>query len=167
MIVRWIQRQRFSIAELKSESGQALIEAYFASSLLILLLLGAVELGRVAYAATEVSNAARAAAQYAAMNGGAFNTVGLDTSGMLVAAQNDAGDLGTLVQFVSTPSYTCACSGAGTATCGSPPSGCAGSHLIVTVTVKTKAAFNPLVFIPGVSKTAITLYGSAQQEVLQ
>ena len=54
------------------EDGQALIETSISASLLILLMLGAVEFGRAAYVAIEVSNAARAAAQYGAMNGGAF-----------------------------------------------------------------------------------------------
>src|SRR5581483_10847178 len=154
-------------ARLKSENGQALIETYFSGAFLILLLLGGVELGRTAYAATELSNAARAAAQYAAMNGGAFNGVGLDTAGMLLAAQSDAADLGSSVQFTTTPSYTCSCTGAGTATCGPPPSGCSGSHLLVTVNVQVQASFNPLVYIPGFTHSAITLHGSDQEVVLQ
>jgi Flp pilus assembly protein TadG len=154
------------------ESGQALIETAIASSLLVILLLGAVELGRMAYAAIEVSNAAKAAAQYGSMNGGAFlntDATGLDATGMLNAAQADAGNLGTAVQWNGNPTYSCTCSGTGTALCTAPaiPSGCTTSHLVITVKANVKATFNPLIYIPYWTKTGIVLYGSAQQQVLQ
>ena len=172
MIRSWIQSRVDRAAHPGNESGQALIETAIASSLLILLLLGAVELGRMAYAAIEVSNAARAAAQYGAMNGGAFLTTdstGLDATGMLNAAQADAGNLGTLVQWNGTPTYTCSCSGTETPSCTPPaiPSGCPSSHLIMTVNVKVKANFDPLVYLPTFGHSSIMLYGSAQEEVLQ
>jgi hypothetical protein len=154
------------------ESGQALVETAFSAALLFVLLLGAACLGRVSYTAIEVSNAARAAAQYGAMNGGAFlptDSTGLDSAGMLTAAQSDAGNLGTLVQFSSGyPTYSCSCSGLGTASCTPPatPSGCSASHLIVTIQVQITASFNPLVFIPGLGHT-FKLYGNAQEQVLQ
>jgi hypothetical protein len=154
------------------QSGQALIETALSGALLILFLLGAACLGRVSYTAIEVSNAARAAAQYGAMNGGAFlptDSTGLDSAGMLTAAQSDAGNLGALVQFSSGyPTYTCSCSGSGTASCTPPatPSGCATSHIIVTIQVQTTASFNPLVFVPGLGHS-FTLYGTAQEQVLQ
>jgi Flp pilus assembly protein TadG len=155
------------LRRLKQEDGQALIETYLSSALLIVLLLGAAEFGTITYAATELSNAARAAAQYAAMNGGAFTDTGLDTTGMLLAAQTDAGNLASTVQFATPPTYTCACTGAGTAVCGAPPSGCNESRLLVTVKVQLKTSINPLVFVPGFTKSSITLYGSDQQVVLQ
>lgn len=167
MLTSFREKRRRLTACLGSEDGQALIETYFSSALLVLILLGGAELGRIAYAATELSNAARAAAQYAAMNGGAFSGSGLDTAGMLLAAQSDAADLGSSVQFTNTPSFTCTCTGTGTATCGSPPSGCSTSHLQVTVNVQVQASFNPLVYIPGFTHSAITLYGSDQEVVLQ
>jgi hypothetical protein len=155
------------------ESGQALAETALSASLLLLFLLGAACLGRVSYSAIEVSNAARAAAQYGAMNGGAFlptDSTGLDSAGMLTAAQSDAGNLGTLVQFASGfPTYTCSCSGTGTASCTPPatPSGCATSHLIVTIHVQTTASVNPLIFVPGLGSHTFKLYGNAQEQVLQ
>jgi len=154
------------------ESGQALVETAFSAALLFVFLLGAACLGRVSYTAIEVSNAARAAAQYGAMNGGAFlptDSTGLDSAGMLTAAQSDAGNLGALVQFsTGYPTYTCSCSGSGTASCTPPatPSGCTTSHLIVTIQVQTTASFNPLVFIPGLAHT-FKLSGTAQEQVLQ
>src|SRR5579863_336052 len=78
------------------ETGQALIEAAVSLPLMLAMLLGMAELGKVVYCGIEVTNAARAATQYAAMNGGAFSTTdasGLDTTGMLSAATGDAGNL--------------------------------------------------------------------------
>jgi TadE-like protein len=152
------------------ESGQALIETALSSLFLMLLLLGAVELGMVAYAAIEVANSAKAAAQYAAMNGGAWNASGgLDTVGMLNAAQADAGNMVDSITFTTAPSYSCSCTGAGVAVCGppGPPTGCTGSHLLVTIRVQTEAIYRPLIRIPGSGFTRITLKGAAQQAVLE
>ena len=52
------------------ESGGALVETALTMPLLVILVLGAVELARVAYAAIEVSNAARAAVSYGAAKRG-------------------------------------------------------------------------------------------------
>ncbi|HEY6491091.1 MAG: TadE/TadG family type IV pilus assembly protein [Terracidiphilus sp.] len=150
------------------ESGQALIETALSSLFLMLLLLGAVELGMVAYAAIEVANSAKAAAQYAAMNGGAWTATGLDRVGMLAAAQADAGNLVSNISFQTAPTYACRCTGAGTADCAtSPPTGCTASHLLVTITVRTQAIYRPLIQLPGSGFTTVTLHGAAQQEVLQ
>jgi hypothetical protein len=161
------------------EGGQALIEAAISLPLLLAMLLSMAELGKMIYCAIEVTNSARAATQYAAMNGGAFSSTtssGLDATGMLTAAQSDSGNLGTSVSFPATipstalpnPSYSCSCSGSGTPSCGlhTIPSGCVGSHLIVTVTVYTQGSFTPDVKIPGLP-TSFTLQGKSIQEVLQ
>jgi Flp pilus assembly protein TadG len=157
----------------RDDSGQALIELALSLPLLFLILLGAVELGRLAFAAIEVSNAAKAAAQYATY-GGAYSATsasGFDEAGMLTAAQADAADLSSVSFASGYPIMTCRCSGAGTANCGGgniPPSGCAppASNVVVTVTVKTQTSFDPLIFIPGWTHGAITLYGWAQQQVM-
>jgi hypothetical protein len=90
---------------------------------------------------------------------------------MLNAAQGDAGNLGTTLQFASGyPTYTCFCSKSTdtTQSCAPPagPSGCTSSHIITTVKVKTQAKYDPLIYVPGISHT-ITLYGSDQEQVLQ
>lgn len=150
------------------ERGQALIETALASLFLMMLLLGAMELGMVTCAAIEVANSAKAAAQYAAMNGGAWTRTGLDTAGMLAAAQADAGNLASNISFTTTPTYACRCSGAGFANCAtSPPTGCTSSHLLVTIMVKTQANYAPLIQVPGLNFSRIVLRGSAQEEVLQ
>jgi Flp pilus assembly protein TadG len=148
------------------QSGQAMIETALSSLFLMLLLLGGIELGMVAYAAIEVANSAKAAAQYSAMNGGAWTPTGLDTVGMLAAAQADAGNLVSNISFTSPPTYVCRCTGAGVADCGTaPPTGCTGSHLVVTIKVQTEATYTPLVHAIGFD--SIVLKGSAQQDVLQ
>jgi Flp pilus assembly protein TadG len=148
------------------ERGQAMIETALSSLFLMLLLLGGIELGMVAYTAIEVANSAKAAAQYAAMNGGAWTRTGLDTVGMLAAAQADAGNLVSNISFTTPPSYACRCTGGGLANCGTaPPTGCTSSHLLVTIQVRTQATYTPLIHAVGFG--SIVLKGSAQQEVLQ
>ena len=150
---------------LRGDGGQAMTETALTLPLLALMLLGGFEFSRVAYAAIEVTNAARAAAQYGAMNGGGF----LDTSGMLAAANADAGNLKNGLSWVSGyPSVSCSCSGAGTATCaaGKNPSGCTTSQLMVTVDVKLKYQITSVLKVPGFP-TSYTVYGTASQGLLQ
>lgn len=169
----WIENW-FRARASRWEEGQTLVEAAVSLTVLVVLVVGAVEFGMIAYASIEVSNAARAAAQYGAMNGGAFlssNSTGMDSVGMLNAAQGDAGNLGTAVSFsTGYPTYSCFCSSSTdtTASCTPPatPSGCTSSQLIVTVQVKTQTTFTPPIRVPGLS-SSITLYGPSQQEVLQ
>jgi Flp pilus assembly protein TadG len=158
----------------RADSGQALVELAFVVPVLALMMLGGVEIARVSFAAIEVSNAARAAAQYGAMNGGAFSSTdstGLDSAGMLTAARADAGELGSSVTFTTGfPTESCKCSGSGTATCGSAPGGCnpPGSQVETTITVETQATFDPLIYIPlpGWTGGTFTLHGFDQEQVL-
>ena len=149
---------------LRGEGGQALVETAMTLPLLALMLLGAFEFSRVAYAAIEVTNAARAAAQYGAMNGGGF----LDTSGMLAAANADAGNLSGVSWVSGYPTVACSCSGTGTASClsGKSPSGCASSQLMVTVNVQLQYQISSVLKVPGFP-TSYTVYGTASQGVLQ
>ena len=142
------------------ERGQALVETALTLPVLLLLLVGAAELARVAYASIEVSNAARAAAQYGAMNGGGFK----DATGMLAAANNDAANLTPAVTFNPAPSYACVCSDGSASTCGSGD--CATSKMIITLTVNTQQTFTSIFRLPGLPIT-YTLHGTAVQKVLQ
>jgi len=139
--------------------GGALIETALALPLLSLLLLGASEFGLVDYEAIEVTNAARAGAQYGAQQGGRYTT---DTTGIQNAASADAPNitLGT-----TTASLSLVCSD-GTIPAG-PPMVCASGAAIETIlTVKTQATFNPLIHIPYVTPS-FTLHGQASETVLQ
>ncbi len=157
-------------AQQEGESGQALVELAVTLPLLVLLLLGAGILGMVTYTAIEVSNAARAGAQYAAMNGGGFMDTGA-SGGIAQAAEYDAYNTWTLnpQNFSVSSSYSCACTSSGdTAICtaGTAPTGCANSRLIVTVTVNTQATFASPLYLPGLPKS-FTLAGQAIQKVPQ
>ena len=67
--------------ELRDERGQALIETAVSVGLFIVLLLGAVEFGRLAFAAIEVTDAAEAVAQYATQS----SATAANSSAMLFA----------------------------------------------------------------------------------
>jgi Flp pilus assembly protein TadG len=70
-----------------NQSGQSIVELAVTLPLLLLMFLGTVELGQVCYGAINVSNAAKAAAQYGAQD---TNTA-VQTGNMLTAAQREIG----------------------------------------------------------------------------
>lgn len=139
-------------------SGQALVETALTVPVLILLLLGVAELGRLAFAAIEVSNAARAGAAYAAQNGSTAS----DTTGIATAASNDAANLTGLT---TTSSISCICSDGTAASC-TDNSACSTSHIEESVTVNTQVSFSPMIHLPGLP-TTFTLQGQAVQKCLQ
>ncbi len=164
-----------------SQSGSALVEVALTLPLMGALLLGSIELGGLAYRATELTSAARAAAQYAAMNGGGFNDcngtfVGgpCDSrSGIYKSAQSDAPwAAGTCTNWSVAATSSCTCSGNALA-CGGGSSGpyvCSGPNAgtpVVAVTVLTSAQCGGFASVPGLFNGGFTLSGSAQQEVLQ
>src|SRR5512135_3899712 len=96
----------------RGDAGQSLIETALTVPLLVLLLVGAVELAQVAYAAIEVSNAAKAAASYGAQD----TTTAADSTGMATVAANDAYNLRGLITNVTVTgvcSDGTACTGSG------------------------------------------------------
>jgi len=150
------------------EEGQALVETALSMSLLVLLMLGAVEFGRLAFAAIEVNNAAKAAAQY----GSQTHATALDQAGMLQAAQNEY-ITPTAVSLLSpsgTNGYSCTCADTGVATSCTNNSltspACTGSYAEVTLLVQAQTSFNPVIHIPGLP-TSFNLVGTAKQKVLQ
>ncbi len=129
------------------------------------MLLGAVQLGEVAFAAIETANAARAGAQYAGMNGGGPTT----PAGITAAAQADARDTTSLT---ATPATSCACSDGlsictATGASGTSPGvyACSSGKPVVSVSVSTTATYAALITIPGMS-SSYTLHGWAKQQVL-
>lgn len=96
----------------RSSVGSALVELAVVLPLLVLLAIGAAEFGRIYFAAITVANAARAGAQFGAQANQSGNF-----AGMTLAAQNEAGDVGTISNF---PSRFCACP-------NGPPPPCAGA----------------------------------------
>lgn len=141
----------------RSARGQALMEAALSLPLLLLLLVGAVEFARVAYAAIEVSNAASAGAEYGAQNSAAAG----DLTGISTASQDDASNisLGT-----TRASISCICSDGTASTCA--PTDCSASHIEQILTVKTQANFTPVIHVVGLP-VAFTLTGQAVRKVRQ
>ena len=145
------------------QSGQALIEMAFVLPILLLLLLGVIEIGRYAYIAILVGNAARAGADFGAQS----NT--LDTVGIQKAAQYDfAGSTnGTpgptngqaYSKLTVVSSQSCGCDSGGTVTgfsCSTDPDSCAaGSHWIVFVSVTASGTFGGLFNYPGIPKNLV------------
>lgn len=150
------------------EEGGALVETAFSMLLLVSLLLGAVEFGRLAYAAIQVNSAAKAAAQYGAQS----RTTAGDISGMTTAAQTEyfGGSTLQLISPTATTGTSCTCADSGaTVVCSNnsvTAPACPGSVMEVTITVQTQASFAPLFSFPGLSGP-FTITGTAKQKVLQ
>lgn len=145
------------------EEGSALVELGLSLPMLLTMLLCSEELARFAYTAVETSNAAHAAALYAATGVGAAT----DGPGMATAATADSGNLmGASAVSIVSASAACTCSN------GTSPSSCsdnstcesAGAGMITTVTVTTQAKFYPLFPLPG-GATSYTVHGSSSQVV--
>lgn len=69
---------------IRSQAGVALVEFALVLPILIMLLVGLVEIGRLAWYSIQIGNAAHAGAQYGAIPGNAGQL-----SGMVTVAQND------------------------------------------------------------------------------
>ncbi len=151
MIVGCFRRNRDPLG---NDSGQAMVEAALVIPLLALILIGMAELGRAAYAAIQVSNAAKAGVQYGTQNGSAA----ADAIGIINAAASDAANLTGLT---TTSSVSCVCSDGSASTC--QPTDCANSHIESILTVNTQANFDPIFHIPGLPAT-FTLRGQAIQK---
>jgi hypothetical protein len=132
-----------------------------------LLLLGAVEFGRFALLAIEITNAAKAAAQYGSQN----SITGADVSGMQAVASQDAPDVtAQCTSFTTTISGgtppACSCVTGGVPASASCSSTTCGGYLVQKLTITTSAQCKPLIFAPGFGGT-LTLSGHAIQEVLK
>lgn len=155
------QQSRFR----SGEEGSALVELALSLPMLCLMLLGAAEFARIAYAAIEVTNAAHSAAVYAASSAAAA----ADTTGITNAAAGDSPNLvgGNAVSVVTPIGLGCTCSNtAYTPTSCSDNNTCLSNNsaMITTVTVKTTTTFSPMVTLPGFSPT-ITLMGKSSEVV--
>src|SRR5258708_20297575 len=84
------------------DKGEAFVELALVMPMLILLILGGIEIGRLAYADIEISNAARAGVAYA-MQSHAFAS---DNAGITAAATQDPPNIpGLVVATPILPSY--------------------------------------------------------------
>jgi Flp pilus assembly protein TadG len=146
------------------EEGSALVELAISLPLLTLMLLGAAEFARLAYASIEVTNAAHAAALYAASGQAGLS----DSGGITNAANTDSSDL-VGGNAISVTSVTTACTCANTTY---TPSSCSdnstcnsnNTSMVTTVTVQTQSTFSPLIRIPG-GALSFTLKGQSTEVV--
>jgi Flp pilus assembly protein TadG len=146
-------------------SGQALVEAALVLPFFLLMILGALETGSIAYNAIEVENAAEAGALYGSMNrANAANTTAIET-----AATNDASNM---LSVTATATTSCACqtqagaitAGPGSCT-GTIVTGCANpSSVVEWVNVVTAAKVTPMFQLPGLPAT-LPLSGNATMRV--
>lgn len=143
-----------------TDAGQAVVELVVIVPILLLLMLGAVDVGRYMHDAIEAGNAARAGVQYGAQS----MTTSTDSSGIASAAQTDANDIARLS---ITASNYCTCDSApgtlyqgctGMPACSSP------DHADVYVEVVVSKTFTPLVAYPGIP-SPLTVSRSAIQQV--
>lgn len=124
---------------LRKDSGSALVELALTVPMLMLMMIGAAELGRMAYYAIEVQNAARAAVAYGSQG---LNTAA-DSSGMTTAADNEAKNMGNLTV---TATQSCVCqtivASTGAVSDGSQQSAatCSGTTATIATTCTTTTA---------------------------
>jgi len=162
-----------------SQSGQALVEFAIVLPMLLILALGVIEIGRYAYIAILIGNAARAGAAF----GSQSNQQSNDATGIQNAAQYDfAGSTSSTspappptnglaaTKLAVTSVRSCGCDSAGsvvtygcTIADGNPTPGVCplGSRWIIFISVTARGDFNSLFSYPGIpspitiSRTAI------------
>ena len=146
-------------AAIRGAGGGALVELALVVPVFTVLLVGAAEFARLAYAGIEVSNAARAGVAY----GSQSSTTASDITGMQTAATNDSPNVSGLS---ATATEFWSCSNAPCTQSSTPPT-CTGTgnHLLNYVQVRTTATVDPLIHVPGLP-TTYTLRGLAIMRVL-
>jgi Flp pilus assembly protein TadG len=141
----------------RNASGQGLVELALALPVLILLLLGAADFGRLFYTWIAVNNAARAGAQY----GSQTLTNAANTDGMKLAATTDGSNITGLTATAS----QCTCvSGTSVTVCSGSNYNCTNSPQATYVEVDTQATFKTIVSYPGIP-SSLTVKGAAIMQV--
>lgn len=140
-----------------SEAGNSIVEMAFLATLLSMLLLGAFDLGHLAYFNILTNNAAHAGAQYGAQN----RVTAADNTGMQNAALNDAG---SPAGMTATGSHYCECANGSASTCLATD--CSGSHMMLYVKVNTNAPYTPVFSFLGLPPAG-TVQGQAVERVAQ
>ena len=119
--------------------GQASFELAILAPALILMVLGIIELGRIAHFGILVNNAARAGVQYGSQN----LVTAIDTSGMQNAALADGQNIGGLS---ASATYFCQCSDGTAASCTA--AACSANHRVTYVQVTASGTFSTLFHYP-------------------
>ena len=160
------------VGDLPLQSGQALVEFAFLVPLLLLLALGVIEIGRYAYVAILVGNAARAGAAF----GSQSHAQAGQSANIATTANNDYQSNGQSLSTLGvTSTFSCGCDSGGTVT--PSPAGTnatcfvtgantcpGGGHWVVYVSVTATGNFNSLFNYPGIP-TPITIVRTVQMRV--
>lgn len=137
----------------RSDAGDSLVELAFLLPILTMLLVGTVDMGRLAYMSIEVSNAARAGVQYGQQNSSTWS----DTTGMQTAATNDAPDLvgASNGNLTAVASYWCQCADGTNVmpSCSPGPTTCTATHRVNYVKVVASATYKAWFPCPGLPST--------------
>ena len=153
----------------KGQCGGALVELGLLLPIFTVLLLAVLDVGRGYYYALEVSNAARAGAQYGYQSSGTM----MDTTGIKNAALKDGHDVGASGGSCSgsacwnsgypASTWGCMCSDGTqkTTSCGVTLTCSASSRQVNYVDVQTQATYSLLIPWPGIPST-VTLKGETQ-----
>jgi len=152
-------RSKLASALVRRQRGQGMVELAVVVPVLLLLLFVGADLARGFYLAIEVSNAARAGAQYASHS----VATATDTTAISNAATLDAANVPSL----SVSSSYCTClspTPSGETACAS--SYCTDSPNANYVQVNTSATFTTIMKYPGVA-SSIRLPGQAIMQVQQ
>jgi Flp pilus assembly protein TadG len=150
-----------------SESGQGTMELALSLPLFVLLVLGGAEIANLAWASTQINNAARAGAAFGSLS----RANAVDTTHIGIAAQNEAPKYITAPATQVTSTQICYCVTDGTPaalTCDTTAlSNCASPSVIqVAVQVNTQASVAPLIHYPGLPAT-YTVRAQATMGVVQ
>jgi Flp pilus assembly protein TadG len=138
----------------RDQRGAALVELAIALPMLIVVLLGTVDFGRVFRSTMVVTNAARAGALYGAQD----PSLAADTTGMIAAANAVLTANALTTGPAPTASTLCQCAtDAGVFTPTSPVNSCTatctGGHITTSVTVSVTRTFSMLASFPGLPNT--------------
>jgi Flp pilus assembly protein TadG len=138
----------------KRKGGSALLELAIAMPILILLVLGVADFGRMFYTGIAVANAARAAAEYGSANVTNFSTS--DTATYNQAGRDEAADVGSIT--VTTERF-CRCPNGSVPACDGA---CPAPDTWTEVFIKARATktINLLLRYPGIPST-VTFRDSA------
>lgn len=145
---------RLSFTYHRGYRGAAAVEFSIVLSILLLLLLGVADFGRVLYAKIVVEGAAEAGALYGTRLIGAYT----DTTGITAAALADRGGL---TGMTVTSTYSCICNAGGDNCSVCNSSGEMDPTPYVVLTVNTEYTFQPVVAnFPGLPSNVV-VRGSA------
>ena len=140
-----------------SQLGNAIVEFAIIAPMLILLTLGTIELGRYAFFAILVSNAAQAGAAYGSQTSGtAFDAPGIEAA---IAQDVSPNPIATITANPA-PAVEYGCWDTSNAKLNTPfpaTTPCTSGTPVAYVKVSTKGTLKPLFHLPFVNKNGITI----------